>query len=85
MPTPTLFGMPLIDAELERKVAEYGIEVHYDRELVEVDAASQTIELAGDDTAVTVVVGQEVAVAALGDDGAVVQQHDAIGVVQPQG
>jgi sulfide:quinone oxidoreductase len=49
VPTPTLFGMPLIDSELERKVAEYGIEVRYGRELVEVDAAERTIVIAGDD------------------------------------
>ncbi|RUR03015.1 NAD(P)/FAD-dependent oxidoreductase [Labedella endophytica] len=46
VPTPTLFGMPLIDAELERKVAEYGIEVHYGRELVEVDADGKTVTIA---------------------------------------
>jgi sulfide:quinone oxidoreductase len=46
VPTPTLFGMPLIDAELERKVAEYGIEVHYGRELVEVDPAGKTVTIA---------------------------------------
>jgi sulfide:quinone oxidoreductase len=49
IPTPTMFGMPLIDAELERKVAEYGIEVRYGRELVEVDAAARTVVIAGDD------------------------------------
>ncbi|MWV60440.1 NAD(P)/FAD-dependent oxidoreductase [Rathayibacter sp. VKM Ac-2754] len=48
LPTPTVFGMPLIDAELERKVAEYGIDVRYSRELVEVDAGQQTIVIAGD-------------------------------------
>lgn len=46
VPTPTLFGMPLIDAELERKVAEYGIEVRYGRELVEVDAENKTVTIA---------------------------------------
>ncbi|WP_235929079.1 NAD(P)/FAD-dependent oxidoreductase [Marisediminicola senii] len=46
VPTRTLFGMPLIDKELERKVTEYGIEVHYGSELVEVDAGSQTIAIA---------------------------------------
>ncbi|RFA23574.1 NAD(P)/FAD-dependent oxidoreductase [Subtercola boreus] len=49
VPTPTMFGMPLIDAELERKVAEYGIEVHFDRELVEVDARQKTVVIAGVD------------------------------------
>ena len=51
VPTPTMFGMPLIDAELERKVAEYGIEVHYGRELVEVDPVARTVVIAGDDRA----------------------------------
>ena len=46
VPTPTMFGMPLIDAELERKVAEYGIEVRYSRELVEVDATHKTVSIA---------------------------------------
>lgn len=49
VPTPTLFGMPLIDAELERKVAECGIDVRYGRELVEVDATERRIVIAGDD------------------------------------
>jgi sulfide:quinone oxidoreductase len=49
VPTPTMFGMPLIDAELERKVAEYGIEVRYGRELVAVDPVARTVEIAGVD------------------------------------
>ncbi|QHF24065.1 FAD-dependent oxidoreductase [Rathayibacter sp. VKM Ac-2804] len=49
VPTPTMFGMPLIDAELERKVAEYGIDVRYSRELVSVDAEQRTVVIAGDD------------------------------------
>ncbi|TCL78268.1 MULTISPECIES: FAD/NAD(P)-binding oxidoreductase [unclassified Rathayibacter] len=49
VPTPTMFGMPLIDAELERKVAEYGIDVRYSRELVEVDAEKRTVVIAGED------------------------------------
>lgn len=46
VPTPTMFGMPMIDAELERVVAEYGIEVRFDRELVGVDAERRTISIA---------------------------------------
>ncbi|MCS5719742.1 NAD(P)/FAD-dependent oxidoreductase [Herbiconiux sp. CPCC 205763] len=46
VPTPTLFGMPSVDAELSRKVTEYGIEVHYDRELVEVDAENRSVAIA---------------------------------------
>ncbi|WP_440708163.1 NAD(P)/FAD-dependent oxidoreductase [Herbiconiux sp. YIM B11900] len=47
VPTPTLFGMPLIDAELERKAAEYGIDVRYSRELTAVDAEQKTVTIAG--------------------------------------
>ena len=43
VPTPTIFPVPIVDAELERKVAEYGIEVRYSAELTAVDAASQTV------------------------------------------
>lgn len=46
VPTPTMFGMPMIDAELERKVAKYGIEVRFGHELVEVDAAAKTVDIA---------------------------------------
>jgi sulfide:quinone oxidoreductase len=46
LPTPTPFGMPLVDAELERVIEEYGIEVHYARELVAVDARSGTLTIA---------------------------------------
>jgi len=37
VPDPTVFGVPMIDAELERKIAEYGIELRTSSELVEVD------------------------------------------------
>ena len=43
LPTTTMFGIQLIDAELDRKVAEYGIEVRFDSELAEVDAAAKTL------------------------------------------
>ncbi|WP_368496471.1 NAD(P)/FAD-dependent oxidoreductase [Herbiconiux sp. A18JL235] len=46
LPTPTLFGMPLVDRELERKVAEYGVEVRYGSEMVEVDATAKTVRIA---------------------------------------
>jgi sulfide:quinone oxidoreductase len=42
VPDPTIFGMPLIDEELNRKIAEYGIELRTDSELVEVDARNRT-------------------------------------------
>jgi sulfide:quinone oxidoreductase len=50
VPTPTLFGMPLIDAELERKAAEYGIDVRYSRQLAAVDAEQKTVTIAGVDS-----------------------------------
>lgn len=37
VPGPTVFGIPLIDRELERKIAEYGIELRTGTELLEVD------------------------------------------------
>jgi sulfide:quinone oxidoreductase len=46
VPTPTLFGMPMIDAELDRKVAEYGIEVRFSRELVAVDPERRVVTIA---------------------------------------
>ena len=41
VPDPTVFGMPTIDEELERKIAEYGIELRTSSELVGVDADAQ--------------------------------------------
>jgi len=43
VPDPTVFGMPLIDGELERKIAEYGIEVKLQSELLEVDAGTRSV------------------------------------------
>ncbi|KQR02884.1 pyridine nucleotide-disulfide oxidoreductase [Arthrobacter sp. Leaf141] len=40
-PYPTVFGVPEIDDELDRKIAEYGIELRTNSELVAVDAGSQ--------------------------------------------
>ncbi|MER6026213.1 FAD/NAD(P)-binding oxidoreductase [Streptomyces sp. NPDC001851] len=37
LPTPGMFGVPVFAAELERIAARYGIEVHTNSELVEVD------------------------------------------------
>lgn len=45
VPTPTVFGMELIDRELERKIDEYGIEVRYSTELVSVDPGARTVQL----------------------------------------
>ncbi|TWD51016.1 sulfide:quinone oxidoreductase [Arthrobacter sp. AG367] len=41
-PYPTVFGVPEVDRELDRKIAEYGIELRTNSELVGVDAAGQT-------------------------------------------
>ena len=41
-PYPTVFGVPGVDEELDRKIAEYGIELRLNSELVAVDAAGQT-------------------------------------------
>lgn len=49
VPTPTMFGMPMIDAELDRKVAEYGIEVRFSRELVAVDPERSVVTIAQTD------------------------------------
>ncbi|MFC9770329.1 MULTISPECIES: NAD(P)/FAD-dependent oxidoreductase [unclassified Pseudarthrobacter] len=38
-PYPTVFGVPEVDRELDRKIAEYGIELRTDSELVSVNAA----------------------------------------------
>lgn len=40
-PYPTVFGVPEIDRELDRKIAEYGIELRTNSELVAVDSASR--------------------------------------------
>ncbi|MCB5273491.1 Sulfide dehydrogenase [flavocytochrome c] flavoprotein chain [Arthrobacter sp. SO5] len=40
-PYPTVFGVPGVDDELNRKIAEYGIELRLNSELVMVDAATQ--------------------------------------------
>ncbi|PPB48087.1 pyridine nucleotide-disulfide oxidoreductase [Arthrobacter pityocampae] len=44
--TPTIFGMDIIDEELDRKIEEYGIEVRYSTELASVDPENRTVELA---------------------------------------
>ncbi len=47
VPSPTVFGMPEVDAELERKIAEYGITLLTDTVLDEVDAAGRTLTVDG--------------------------------------
>ncbi len=41
-PYPTVFGTPGVDDELNRKIAEYGIELRLNSELVSVDAAARS-------------------------------------------
>lgn len=43
VPDPTIFGIPEIDDELNRIIAEYGIELRTETELVSVDAVAQTV------------------------------------------
>lgn len=45
LPTPTMFGIPEIDAELERVIARYGIEVRYSTELAIVDGDQRHVTL----------------------------------------
>lgn len=47
VPTPTAFGMPDVDAELERKMAEYGMTLLTSTTLAAVDADDRTVALAG--------------------------------------
>ncbi|SMH44282.1 sulfide:quinone oxidoreductase [Rathayibacter oskolensis] len=82
VPTPTLFGMPLIDGELERKVREYGIDVRYNRELVEVDAAERTIVIAGRDRS-TALLGPDRTSRAEADQREVLS-YDVLHAVPPQ-
>ncbi|WP_017199829.1 FAD/NAD(P)-binding oxidoreductase [Arthrobacter sp. M2012083] len=41
-PYPTVFGVPEVDRELDRKIAEYGIELRTNSELVAVNPAART-------------------------------------------
>ncbi|NWL11088.1 NAD(P)/FAD-dependent oxidoreductase [Paenarthrobacter nitroguajacolicus] len=41
-PYPTVFGIPEVDRELDRKIAEYGIELRTNSELVAVNPAGRT-------------------------------------------
>ncbi|GAB5077393.1 NAD(P)/FAD-dependent oxidoreductase [Arthrobacter sp. AD-310] len=51
-PYPTVFGVPEVDRELDRKIAEYGIELWTDSELVSVDAGRQTATIRNVETGV---------------------------------
>jgi sulfide:quinone oxidoreductase len=45
VPDPTVFGIPEVDRELERKIAEYGIELRCETEVRSVDGEDRMIEL----------------------------------------
>ena len=41
LPTPGIFGVPVFARQLEKVIADYGIETHFEAELESVDAASK--------------------------------------------
>lgn len=45
VPSPTVFGMPDVDAELNRKIREYGIELHTSSTLESVNAETRSVNL----------------------------------------
>jgi sulfide:quinone oxidoreductase len=45
VPTPTVYGVPGVDEELNRKIAEYGIELRCNSEVRQVDAGARTVQL----------------------------------------
>lgn len=51
-PYPTVFGVPEVDRELDRKIAEYGIELWTNSELVSVDAGRQSATIRNVETGV---------------------------------
>jgi sulfide:quinone oxidoreductase len=51
VPTDTVYGIPAFDAELERAIAKYGIELRTGSELLEVDGAAQEVVIGGPDGA----------------------------------
>ena len=52
-PYPTVYGVPGVDDELDRKIAEYGIELRCNSELTSVDAAGQTALIRDNTTGTT--------------------------------
>jgi sulfide:quinone oxidoreductase len=52
-PSPTVFGVPGVDEELNRKIAEYGIELRCNSELISVDPAAQTALIRDNTTGAT--------------------------------
>jgi sulfide:quinone oxidoreductase len=52
LPTPGMFGVPVFARELEKVVADYGIEVRFQSELTEVDSSTKTahfVDRSGDE------------------------------------
>jgi sulfide:quinone oxidoreductase len=43
LPTPAMFGVPVFSKELERVVARYGIEVHLNSEVTEIDGEGRSV------------------------------------------
>ena len=52
-PYPTVFGVPGVDEELRRKIAEYGIELRLDSDLVAVEPAAQNVVIRDNTTGST--------------------------------
>jgi sulfide:quinone oxidoreductase len=52
-PTRTVFGVPGVDDELNRKIAEYGIELRCNSEVTSVDAGGQTAQIRDNATGAT--------------------------------
>jgi sulfide:quinone oxidoreductase len=52
-PYPSVYGLPAVDDELNRKVAEYGIELRCNSEVTSVDAAGQTARIRDNGTGAT--------------------------------
>jgi sulfide:quinone oxidoreductase len=52
-PASTVFGVPGVDDELNRKIAEYGIELRCSSEVTSVDAAAQTVLIRDNATGAT--------------------------------
>jgi sulfide:quinone oxidoreductase len=72
VPDPTVFGIPEIDRELERKIAEYGIELRCETELRAVDGEHRTVEIGPAGGGLT------------GDEPTDVLHYDVLNVVPPQ-
>jgi sulfide:quinone oxidoreductase len=55
VPTDTVYGIPAFDAELNRCIEEYGIELRTSSELLEVDAAAREVVIGGPEGAERIV------------------------------